>query len=162
MNQGLLSEQLLSKRMVVPLFMFCGFAGGLCLIFASIFIPGFFGDGSWLAVFSLTVIGVAVIWFGLRPRVAVFYPESREVLIGWGVRWTWKLKTIRPEEWIGLEIDKVLPVAVYPHHVSHLPPRWKLSGLRQNKRRVILADYPTEQEATEAKEYFAQQFKLSR
>lgn len=155
---------MLSKRMVVPLFMFCGFAGGLCLIFASIFIPGFFGDGSWLYMFSLTVVGIAVIWLGLRPRVAMFHPESREVQIGWGVRWTWVYKTIQPEEWMKLDVSKVMPVGVMPRgstmRVYDLTPYWKLVGERRNGGYVFLAQYPTEQEAVKAKEYFAQQFKL--
>lgn len=157
---------ILSKRMVVPLFMFCGFAGGISLVFASLFIPGFFGDGSWIYLITLTLAGVAIIWFGLRPRVAIFHPESSEIEIGWGVRWTWKFKTIQPDEWKKLDISKVLPVGVMPRGstmgVYHLTPYWKLVGERKNGAKVFLAQYPTEQEAVKAKEYFAQQFKLGR
>ncbi|MEK7540155.1 MAG: hypothetical protein AAB558_02815 [Patescibacteria group bacterium] len=160
MNQAAEPTQILSKRMVVPLFMFGGFAGGLSLILASIFIPGFFGDGSWVWLLVFGVLGVALIAFGLRPRVARFNSQTREVSIGWGVRWTWVFKTIRPDEWVSLNVEKVFPVVVYPHHVSSLPPRWKLSGVRKNNSTVIFADYPSEQEAVQAKAFFAQQFQL--
>lgn len=155
---------LLSKRMVVPLFMLCGFAGGLSLLFASIFIPGFFGSGSWSKLFLFAVIGVGLIAFGLRPRVVRFFPADKIIKVGWGLRWTWVYKTIQPQEWVKLHVSKVLPVGVMPRgstmRVYDLTPYWKLVGQRKNGAQIFLSQYPTEQEALKAKLFFGQQFGL--
>lgn len=146
--------QILSKRMVVPLFMFGGFAGGLSLILASVFIPGVFGDGSLLYLLIFGVLGAALIAFGLRPRVLKLNSQTKEIQIAWGIRWPWVMKTFPPSEWKTVTVEKFFPVAVYPNYVSSLPPVWRVFGHTRGEKKVFLAEYPSEQEGQQGKEFF--------
>lgn len=159
-NQPSSQIQILSKRMVVPLFMFGGFAGGLSLILASVFIPGVFGHGSFLYMLIFGVLGIGLIVFGLRPRVLRLNSQTKEIQIVWGVRWPWVMKTYPPTEWRQVTVEKIFPVAVYPHHVSSLPPVWRVFGHTLSEKKVFLAEYPSEQEGQQGKEFFMQQFQL--
>ncbi len=158
-------SQLLSRRMIVPLFMICGFVGGLALIIASIFVPGFFGPGSLSRATILGGVGVVVLAIGVRPRVVRYDPLTHVVQIGWGVRWTRVYKTIQPNDWIALSVQKVFPVVVMKvgsvTRASSLPPYWKLFGMRKNFSSVFLAEYSSEQAAAKARDFFAQQFHLT-
>ncbi len=157
-------SQLLSKRMVVPLFMVCGFAGGLALVIASAFIPGVLGHGSWPTLVVFGMVGVLVIMLGLRPRVVHWFPVTRIVQVGWGKRWTWVYKTIQPQEWASLSIEKVLPVGVTPvgsvMRTTALPPYWKLVGTTKTGKPIWLAQYPAEEAALIARKQFASDFNL--
>lgn len=159
-NQPSSQIQILSKRMVVPLFMFGGFAGGLSLILASVFIPGVFGDGSVLYMLIFGVFGTVLVALGLRPRVLSLHTQTKEVQIAWGMRRPWVVKTYPPNEWKTITVEKIFPVAVYPHHVSNLPPVWRVFGHTKREKKVFLAEYPSEQEGQHGKEFFMQQFQL--
>ncbi|MBI4407904.1 MAG: hypothetical protein HY565_05405 [Candidatus Kerfeldbacteria bacterium] len=151
--------ELLSQRMVVPLFMTCGFVGGLALVMASAFIPGVLGHGSWSALVVFGVVGVLVIMLGLRPRVVQWFPVTRIVQVGWGKRWTWVYKTIQPQQWASFSVEKVLPVGVTPvgsvMRTTALPPYWKLVGTTKTGKHIWLAQYPSAEAAAVAHKQFA-------
>lgn len=159
-----MQSQLLSKRMVVPLFMFFGFAGGVVLVIASLFIPGVIGHGSWIRLLVGTLLGMTLIAIGIRPRAVRWFPLTRVVKLGWGVRWMWVFKTIQSQDWISLSIQQVFPVVVTPigsvMHTSTLPPYWKLLGMTKELNSIFLAQYPTEAAAQAGRKTFAGYFNL--
>lgn len=147
-----MKTHVLSKRMVIPIFMPFAFIGLMGLFFAILllFIESTINP---IRIAIPLIVGLASLGIAMRAKCTFFEEETGIIKLTWGEILPWNYKTYQKDSWMALKVEKRYPVVVMPSggvtRVSHLPPCWDVLGLTKEGKTLLLNESKTEKEAFE-------------
>jgi hypothetical protein len=159
------APRILSERLILPLAILLGFAGGAALCVGLLFLAA--GGSGYAITWALLVPG-ALSQIAIRRRRVVRLEDDGTVTITWGKRWPFVIARHAPGDWIALALETVHNVKLQSSGRSGsgiaipLPDTSLVRGRTRDWQDVVIADFGREDKARALRDEMARRSGIAR